>query len=113
MNIKAHPDSHTIEAQFGLASAWHGRGNLYAAESGYERVLQLDPEHVKACLKLGELKLERGYPEDAIRYFGKALKLNPHKADLRFRLNFLKDLLDGSTKTTAASDDGSAMGGTR
>jgi tetratricopeptide (TPR) repeat protein len=95
MNATAHQRSQAIDAQFGLANAWHARGNLRAAESGFKRVLRLAPNHMQACLKLGEVKLELGCPRDAVRYFCKALELEPHNADLRFRQNFLKDLLDG------------------
>lgn len=85
--------AHARDAQFSLACAWHARGNLQAAEAALNRILGLDPEYAPAYHKLGEVMLERGLAEEAVRYNNRSLELNPNNADLRIRNNLLKDLL--------------------
>ncbi len=95
-------DAGAAEAKFKLACAWHGRGNLETAKSGYERVLDLNPQHVPASMKLAELMLKQGSTQEAVYYYGEALKLQPEDADLLFRYNYLKDLLNGQRTLSEA-----------
>ncbi len=96
----------SVEVQFRLASAWQARGNMAAAKSGFEQVLRLDPGHASAHSKLGEVMLERGMLKEALRHFARALELDPHNADLRFRRGYLDKLLRSSR--SMASDPGYA-----
>ncbi|MFC1719819.1 tetratricopeptide repeat protein [Pseudomonadota bacterium] len=97
------PSPGAIEAQFKLACAWHAKGNLPLAESGFERVLQINPGHAKACSRLAELKLEMGYTDQALRLFGKALELDPDDAIVQSKAIFLKDLVKSLEQSGAAS----------
>jgi len=92
----------SIETQFRLASVWKARGKLETAISGFEKVLRVDPEYAPAYVKLGEIMLELGDPEDSMQYYKKALQFKPGDADVRFRYNYLKDILN---KCSNSKDD--------
>lgn len=89
-----HPHSTVaVEAQFKLACAWQAKGNLPLAQAGFERVLQTDSSHARACSRLAELKLELGYTEEALRLLCKALELDPDDATLQSKAIHLRGLV--------------------
>lgn len=91
-----------VEARFKLACAWQAKGNLALAESGFERVLDSDPDHARACARLAELKLELGYTGQALELFGRALELDPDNATIQSKAMYLRDLVQGLEQSGAA-----------
>lgn len=101
---RSHPPSPSaVEAQFKLACAWQAKGNLPLAESGFERVLQINPCHAKACSRLAELKLELGFTDEALRLFDQALELNPDDATVQSKAVYLRDLMKSFKQSGATS----------
>lgn len=67
----------TAEAWCDLAAILRDQGKLAAAVTRYERAIDLDPDHVKAHLKLGDLHAEQGRLQDALAYYRRVLALKP------------------------------------
>jgi Tfp pilus assembly protein PilF len=57
-------------------SEWKA-GELDAAATGFERALELDPEHVKSLINLGRVHLDRDEAEAALSRVDQALELAP------------------------------------
>lgn len=80
------------EVQFHLALLWHETNRLMEAEIGYQRVLDLQPDHVDAHNNLGNLLKQMGRMIEAEAEYRHALKLNPKHADASYNLaNLLKE----------------------
>lgn len=66
-------------------SSWKA-GDNDAAEFGFERALELDPDHVKSHVNLTRVLLETGRPDYALVQAGEALDIAPECGDaLRLR----------------------------
>ncbi len=74
-----------LDAQFRLASAWRVKGHLDRAAAGYRDILRVDPGHLPAALKLGDLLEAREELGEAETVFAKALRLHPNEATLHKR----------------------------
>ena len=74
------------EAHYMAADARWQSGHLDIAVAEYELALSIDPDYLAAILQLGSLLLEKGEPEAAKNYLGRAVRLAPDKADPHFRL---------------------------
>ncbi len=79
--------------RFARAEAWVQKGveaaiqgDRAAAERAFEAALGLDPEHPRAYVNRGNLKLEAGQVEAAIADYQTALKLDPDLADAHHNL---------------------------
>ena len=79
------------EVRFKLAKAWQLKGKVKTAIATYKEVLQLQPNHAKAALKLGSLLVESGDLESAIAIYFQAVELNPNEAELH--KNFIDTLI--------------------
>lgn len=66
-------------ADLTAAIAYHQQGDLAAAQSAYERVLNAEPEQPDAWHLLGVLRHQLGDSETAIQWVGKSLALNPRQ----------------------------------
>ena len=71
----------------------HQEGHLSAAKKLYSQVLKTSPENFDALHLLGALAFQNRSLHEAIAFFERALKINPHFAPLQFNLgNALKEL---------------------
>ena len=58
-----------------------GRGNLPAAEKSAREALVVEPESPEAQVLLGQIALQRGKPDGAMKRFRKAIELDPDYAE--------------------------------
>ena len=65
-------------------------GDWDRAEEAYKRAIRLNPEHYAPYAVLAESYMVRGRTEEALRYYQKALALNPLDKDLRQRIEQLQ-----------------------
>jgi len=70
----------TVQAQYDLAVAAHGRGDLGEAERHYRRVLETAPGNFAACHMLGILRAQQGRNLEAATLIETAIKTNPRSA---------------------------------
>ncbi|MCB0209233.1 MAG: glycosyltransferase family 2 protein [Anaerolineae bacterium] len=80
-----------IEIQYRLASVWQAKGNLEQAIEGYRNILNRQPNHLAATLKLGNLMQEQGRPDEALTIFRQALNHHPNEA--RIHKHFVNALI--------------------
>jgi tetratricopeptide (TPR) repeat protein len=64
-----------------VAIQYQRTGQMAAAESAYQQVLQYDPQNVEALNGLGAIAHQRGEMEHATTYFQQALTIAPDDAD--------------------------------
>ncbi|MFQ5962996.1 MAG: tetratricopeptide repeat protein [Candidatus Scalinduaceae bacterium] len=62
------------------ALSLHKSGNLMAAERLYQKILDVQRDHVDVIFLMGTLNLQKGNPETATIYFKKTLTLKPDYA---------------------------------
>jgi predicted Zn-dependent protease len=74
------------EAALLVAEAENERGNAPAAIAVLADLLADDPYHLSILLKLGEILLEHGHPQDAIVAFRRVLRFDPKQATAWLRL---------------------------
>jgi len=83
----------TLPQALNLAVDKHGAGQLGEAESLYQQILDIQPDHADALHLLGVLKDQTGNPELAEELISKALNARPDFADALSNLgNVLKKL---------------------
>ena len=70
-----------IESIFDLAIKNHLENKIDIAQSLYERVLKINPNHSRALNNLGILSYNLNKNDKAIECFQKAIKINPLEAD--------------------------------
>ena len=58
-------------------------GELDKSRADVERTLELEPRHFGALSGLGQIELQRGDREEALKAFEHALDANPHLAGAR------------------------------
>lgn len=87
--LRHHPDY--LSGLVVLARTYHDAGDLEAAGSMFERILQADPRNVGATRALGEIAHARGDVSDAWAHYRRALDLEPDNAELRQRIESLRD----------------------
>lgn len=83
--------SRRAQARYLLARAWHSKGNIVAAITGYRETLCLDPDHADAAILLGALLESELRLEEALQLYRRALERNPNEA--RFHKQFVNVLL--------------------
>jgi len=79
------------------AEAWHKLGTLYyllgrddESVASFHVALELEPRHFAALSSLGEILLGRSERDGAVLAFRSALRLHPHLAGVRERLQSLQ-----------------------
>jgi len=80
-----------LDIQYRLASVWQAKGNLEHAIAGYRKILSIQPDHLAATLKLGNLMQEHGRLSEALTIFRNALEHNPNES--RFHKYFVNALI--------------------
>lgn len=76
--------------------------NLPAARSAYERVLQVDPDHIRANYELAKLADNEGRFADSARHYQVLVRQTPRNADLLASLGwsyFLQERYEDSERT--------------
>jgi len=89
------------EAHYMAADARWRMGHLDMAVAEYELAISIDPNYLSAILQLGNLLLEKGEPEPAKNYFGRAVQIAPDEAGPHLRLAnalFILEDFDGAKK---------------
>jgi tetratricopeptide (TPR) repeat protein len=76
----------TAITRVALAAVSLVKGDLEGAETNYLKALAHRPDHFKALLGLGQLKLNRGQGPEAVRLLQNALKSSPGNPDARHLL---------------------------
>jgi tetratricopeptide (TPR) repeat protein/ssDNA-binding Zn-finger/Zn-ribbon topoisomerase 1 len=74
------------ESQLAMASMNIQRGNLQAAQSHYQRALELDPGFIPAMINWADLLSQRGKEAEAMELLKSGLKRSPGNADLSHAL---------------------------
>jgi tetratricopeptide (TPR) repeat protein len=69
-----------------LAFVQQNEGDLDAAQATFQRTLAGHPEHVPTLVRLGEVELAAGRPDEAAEYFGRAFELRSTCARCAFGL---------------------------
>ncbi len=80
------------------AEAWHKLGTLHyllgaddESVSNLHRALEIEPRHFGALASVGEILLARSDSEGAALAFHSALKLHPHLATVRARMEAIRN----------------------
>ncbi|MHB8770229.1 MAG: TPR end-of-group domain-containing protein [Syntrophales bacterium] len=74
------------EARYAEALAAQRRGDVPAADALYQKVLALDPSHVRALNNLGVIRMEQQRREQAIALFSKAIAVKKEYVDPYYNL---------------------------
>ncbi len=77
--VKWDPDN--LETRMMLVESLLDDGRFWGAENELARILEKEPNHIPALLKMGEVLFESGNPWEAQRaegYWSRALQLEPH-----------------------------------
>jgi hypothetical protein len=74
--------SHPAEVEFRLAQIWQEKGKLERALTGYQRVVQLVPEHLQAHIELVALLAQLNRTAEGVIAARHALELFPNEARL-------------------------------
>jgi tetratricopeptide (TPR) repeat protein len=91
-----------VERKPDFAEGWNKRATVYfmlgefdASVADIERTLALEPRHFGALSGLGQIYLELGRKEAALKAFEAALAIDPHLAALQAAVRNLKKALEG------------------
>lgn len=85
-----------IAPRMALAEVYAGGNRMYDAIAAYEKVLDLDPEYLPACMALGTIHYKQGDKKRAEKFFRKALSI---KADHGPAANNLAFILSENEQT--------------
>ena len=69
-----------LQKQYSEALNHHQNGRLEDAEKIYQSIIKLQPRHADALHGLGLIDLFRGKPQEAIKWFNQALKIEKNAA---------------------------------
>ena len=76
-------DPTSVEVQFGIATVYCHQGRLADAKRALNAVLEIDPQYVAACMRLGILaeRAGNGDLQSALTWYRRAAELRPHDDD--------------------------------
>src|SRR3954468_363368 len=77
-----------VQPLFATAMRQHQAGQFADAERLYRAVLALAPKHEQSLYYLGLLALQRGQPQAAVEWIGKAIALNARMPEWHYNLAF-------------------------
>ncbi len=75
-------DPNLAEAHFNLGSVYQAAENIDAAIDCYRRALKLSPNNVGVLIRLGTILLAQKN-EESVRYFERAVQIDPQRADAK------------------------------
>lgn len=81
-----------INQQFQQAYQYQREGNLEAARRGYERVLELNPQHISSLVNLGVLYKKQGEYQQAARLYHQVLQQKPNHVIAHYNLALIYEL---------------------
>ncbi|HMC89958.1 MAG TPA: tetratricopeptide repeat protein [Gemmataceae bacterium] len=81
---RAHPGD--IEAALGLARCWDKLGQFARARNLLDRLLTVDPGHVRTLVERGRVALHMNTPAEAARWLRKAVAASPHEREANYLL---------------------------
>ena len=84
----------TVNQAFDLAVQNHQNNNLQDAQNYYQKVLNMDPNHLMALNNLGVIFRELGENQKAKDCYEKAIEINPNYADAHSNLGNIFKKLD-------------------
>jgi tetratricopeptide (TPR) repeat protein len=94
-----------VEADPAFAEGWNKRATAYFLAGEYQKsiadcdeVLKRNPRHFGALSGLGEIYLRLEQPEQALKWFRRALEVNPNLAGVELRIKEIEEQL-GETST--------------
>lgn len=94
-----------IENEPAFAEGWNKRATVYFLVGEYRKsiadcdeVLKRNPHHFGALSGLGEIYLRLEEPEQALKWFRRALEVNPNLVGVEFRIRQIEEQL-GETST--------------
>jgi tetratricopeptide (TPR) repeat protein len=93
-----------VAALLRQALALHQRGQLTQAQSNYEAILALQPQHFDALNMLGVIALQKGAPMAALALFGKAIEADPQSAVGHFNRGTAQQQLNQAQNALASYD---------
>jgi tetratricopeptide (TPR) repeat protein/ADP-heptose:LPS heptosyltransferase len=79
-----NPGETPVPSTLRLALALHQRGQLAQAQTKYQEILELQPEHFDALNMLGVIALQTGKHDKALQLLGRAIELDPGNAAVHF-----------------------------
>src|SRR5882762_1319281 len=87
--------------------AWHARvlgwsGNLAEAQQEYLEILSVSPNDLDVWAGLGSVYMREGKEDDALLALGRAVQLDPKRADLR--IAHTRALLEAENRNAAAAE---------
>jgi Tetratricopeptide repeat len=85
-SIGGTPTLREAEVRYKEALSAQRRGDVPGAEVLYQKVLALDPGHVRTLNNLGIIRMEQQKREQAIAYFSKAIELKKEYVDPYYNL---------------------------
>jgi len=73
-----------------LAMCYSRMVDYAMAGEEFQKAIELDSEHIDACLGLGNVHIRRGEMEEAIRVLERAVELDPSAEGLREKIDELR-----------------------
>ena len=86
------------------ALALHQGGQLAQAQTKYEEILELQPEHFDALNMLGVIALQTGNHAKALTFLGRAIELDPGNAAVHFNRGAVLQALNKPDEALASYD---------
>ena len=82
-------DNLQVKQTLGIAYENHRKGNIYLAQSLYEKILKIDSNNFKTIFLLGSLFLQKRNFQEAIRFLNKAILIQPKHANSYHNLGYV------------------------
>lgn len=95
--LKGYLDRSSRQRNFyyALALCYHKTGKLRDALGAYARAVQIDPGHLKARVRIAQVRIRQGLPYDAAKILRKALEINPEYLPALEELKVANRLIEG------------------
>lgn len=101
-----------VSARLRDASALHRRGQLAAAQAGYDEVLKLDPDHADALYLSGVIATQSGRPDVAMELIGKAIAIDDGNPAMHFNHGLACHILGNWQAALSSYERSIALDGT-
>ena len=84
-------------ADFASANEFYARGKFVEAAALYENIIHTNGQSASLWFNLGNAEFKAGHPGKAIAAYRRAELLNPHDAELRANLAFVRTQVQGAS----------------
>ena len=99
-----------VEGHYLMAIAYEVKGMAFLAESEYRDALEIEPKHLKATLRLGQLLFKNNALDELIELYSKYLKLNKEAPEIYYRLGLVYKEKKEYKKALRAFEDANTRG---